>query len=280
MIKGIVIKGVGGAYTVATDKGSITCKARGLLRKQKITPLPGDYVQIENDMLHTVLPRKNELLRPRSANMDQVIVTMAAAQPAFERGLLDRFLLLAEYAGIPPVICINKWDLKPDKAPYEAYESTGYTLLYTSHKDGMGMEGLQQLMQGKTSVFAGPSGAGKSSLITWLSGVSQQTGELSAKIDRGKHTTRHTELIPLCYDHKPSGFCVDTPGFTSLDISMIPAASLASLFREFVPFIGQCKFNDCRHDKENACAVKHQVGTSIHPARYESYINFLAKTKI
>jgi ribosome biogenesis GTPase len=275
MIKqiGVIIKGVGGAYTIALDGGlgNIVCSARGLFRKQEITPLVGDRVEVSGTVLANILPRKNELTRPKAANMDQVIITMAKAQPAFDCGLLDRFLILAEYADIPPVICVNKWDLE-NEVDCSPYTQAGYTVLYTSCKNDMGIDGLRDAMRDKVSVFAGSSGVGKSSLINKLMGMEiRETGGLSEKIKRGKHTTRHTELLPLA----PAGYVVDTPGFSSLDISGIPPERFAMLFKEFRPFVGGCRFSDCKHDTENDCLLKAQVGKAIHPTRYKSYLNMV-----
>jgi ribosome biogenesis GTPase len=164
--------------------------------------------------------------------------------------------------------------LRKDGDFFSPYVNAGYPVFFTSVKNGTGLEPLRDVMRDNVSVFAGPSGTGKSSLINWLTGSpSRETGELSAKIKRGRNTTRHTELLPL----SPSGFCVDTPGFTSLDVNVVPVEDMAALFREFAPFMGQCRFSNCRHDKERDCAVKEQVGTAIHPSRYESYIKLIRR---
>jgi ribosome biogenesis GTPase len=277
-VTGTIVKGVAGAYTVAVKNDFIVCAARGVFRNRGMTPLVGDRVEVtitnpdkKTGVLVNLLPRKNELTRPRVVNMEQVVITMATTQPAFEYGLLDRFLLLAGHAGIPAVICVNKCDLESIESQVDMYAKAGYPLFFTSCKTGGGIDELKQAMSGKTSVFAGPSGAGKSSLISAVTGTALETGTLSERIGRGKHTTRHTELVPL----KPDGFCVDTPGFTSLDISAIPEPALAFLFMEFTPFIGRCRFTDCVHDHERDCAVKEQIGKAVHPKRYESYIRFL-----
>jgi ribosome biogenesis GTPase len=280
--RGVIIKGVGGAYTVSNgERSQYICVARGVFRKMGVTPLVGDRVEFSVEdaaartgMLLKILPRQNELTRPRAANIDRVIVTVSAAQPAFNGGLLDRYLLLAEYAGIPSItVCVNKNDLVSSAESLEMiapYAQAGYEALTVSAHTGDGTEKLRALMKGQLSLFAGPSGVGKSSLINRLSGseaASRETGELSKKIDRGKHTTRHTEILPL----KPSGYFVDTPGFTRLDIDGIPPEKYAALFREFRPFLGKCRFSNCRHLSESDCAVREQVGRAIHPLRYESY---------
>jgi len=278
---GIIIKGVGGAYTVHTTSGVYTCTARGVFRKRNITPLVGDNVEItitdevkKIGDLHTIKPRKNELRRPPAANIGQVIITVATTQPSFHAGLLDRFLLLVEHEEIPIVICVNKSDLRRTDE-FEPYIMAGYPVVYTNALTGEGVDNLREKMAGKLNLLAGPSGVGKSSLINALSpGLNLETGVLSTKLDRGKHTTRHTEIFPLG-KREEDGFCFDTSGFTSLDTTFIPKNELAALFREFRPFIYDCKFSNCLHDREIGCMVKENVGEAIHPLRYESYVKLL-----
>jgi ribosome biogenesis GTPase len=280
--EGIITKGVGGAYTVFADGTLYVCNARGIFRNMKMTPLIGDAVVIsvtdENKKIgtiHTIRPRKNELLRPPVANTDQVIITVATAQPAFNAGLLDRFLVLAEYEDIPILICANKLDIKKRDDSFAPYIQAGYPLVCTSAVTLEGLDDLRAHMAGKINVFAGPSGVGKSSLINALSPkLELETGELSTKLARGKHTTRHSEIFPLS-DNPADGFCVDTPGFTSLDTDTIPKNKLCLLFPEFAPFAQECKFNNCMHLREKDCAVKEQVGKKIHPMRYDSYVKLM-----
>ena len=284
---GLIVKGVAGSYTVLTDVGAYVCSPRGVFRNRNTTPLVGDnaVISITSEekkigTLHTLKPRKNELRRPSVANIDQVIVTVATAQPAFNAGLLDRFLVLAEYEGIPAVICVNKNDLdsgefsegEDDFAPYVL---AGYPLVRTSVVEGAGQDELRRVMSGKINVFAGPSGVGKSSLINSLSPkLDLEVGDLSAKLGRDKHTTRHTEIFALG-DLSENGHCVDTPGFTSLDIAHIPKNELAGLFLEFLPYLGLCKFGNCLHNKEMGCAIKDEVGSGVHPVRYDGYLKLL-----
>jgi len=281
---GIITKGVGGLYTVLANGQNYMCKARGLFRNKKggknTTPLIGDAAIIaitDEDKkigtIHTIEPRKNELLRPPVANIDQVIITVATAQPAFNAGLLDRFLVLVAYENIPVLICVNKSDLAGEDTRFAPYIAAGYPLVYTSTVAGNGLDELKQHMAGKISVFAGPSGVGKSSLINALSPkLALETGELSTKLDRGKHTTRHSEIFQLSEN---GGFCVDTPGFSSLEISHIPKKVLGSLFLEMEEYAGSCRFSDCLHHQERDCAIKEQMGHGVSTARYESYIKLL-----
>lgn len=300
------MKGVGGAYTVMVEEALFTCTARGVFRNRNTTPLVGDKVEItitdhekKIGTIHTINPRENELRRPPAANIGQVIITIATTQPQFNAGLLDRFLLLVGYEKIPVLICVNKVDLATAAAAkplftedmqskpharleavntleaFAVYEKAGYPLVYAGALEGTGLDQLRREMAGKVNLFAGPSGVGKSSLINALSlGLNLETGDLSAKLGRGKHTTRHTEIFPLG-DTPEDGYCFDTSGFTSLDITHIPKNELAPLFREFLPFISGCKFNNCLHDREAHCAVKEQIGGAVHPARYESYVKLL-----
>jgi ribosome biogenesis GTPase len=290
MIKnGLLTKGVGGLYNVLTEENTYTCTARGSFRNKKITPLAGDRVEIsiEDEQTATITsiqPRKNTLLRPAMANIDQIIVTLSAAQPAFNPGLLDRFLILAAQAKINAVICINKCDIYEaekgasamDDPLFIPYRMAGYPLIFVSAKQKTGLYPLREIMAGKLSVFAGVSGVGKSSLINrLLPHAAQEIGEMSTKLKRGKHTTRTVEILPLGITAE-EGFLADTPGFSSLTIEAIPPRDMASYFIEFVPFITHCKFNNCLHHKESDCAVKAQVGLSIHPLRYESYIKLIS----
>ena len=274
---GIIIKNVAGSCTVLTEGGTYVCKPLGIFRKKKIIPLVGDYVVIstENKTVNTIKPRKNELRRPPVANIDQVIITVATSQPAFNAGLLDRFLVSAEYSSIQPVICVNKIDMDFDKTLFLPYNNAGYTMVYASAFEKQGLDDLRKVMAGKVNVFAGPSGVGKSSLINALFPVlNLETGDLSTKLGRGKHTTRHSEIFPL-RQALSDGSCVDTPGFTSLDTANIPKSEIAGLFKEFNEFAQKCKFKNCLHNREVSCGVKDAVGNGISSVRYDSYLKIL-----
>ena len=277
---GLIVKGVGGKCEVLINGERYTCTPRGVFRNRGSVPLVGDHVKItitneakKQGVLHTILPRKNTLRRPMVANVSQAVVTVSAANPEFNQGLMDRFLIMIEDEDIPILVCINKKDLVSCDALelFEQYECAGYTVVFTDTINGEGIERLRQEMSGRINLFAGPSGVGKSSLINaLLPDLRLETGELSTKNKRGKHTTRHTELFPI-----GDGFLFDTPGFTSLDITHVNPENYAYLFREFRTYLVDCKFSNCIHAGEVGCAVKEQVGKGIHPARYESYLSII-----
>ncbi|MCL2189505.1 MAG: ribosome small subunit-dependent GTPase A [Defluviitaleaceae bacterium] len=295
---GLITKGVGGLYTVRTPDGDYFCSARGAFRNKKISPLVGDNVEItieseaeRSGAISVIYPRRNVLTRPAVANIDRVIVTASAAQPAFNAGLLDRLLVLVARAGISAVICITKCDLLDPKNTlcgvsladdplFLPYSMAGYPLFFTSTQGAFheGLTSLRAEMAGHISVFAGVSGAGKSSLINaLLPNAKLETGEISTKLKRGKHTTRAAEILPLGNTPK-DGYVVDTPGFSSLEIDTIPPREMATYFIEFAPYAGECKFNDClhgTHDKEQDCAVKREIGDKIHPERYKAYVKMI-----
>ena len=290
MLEGTIIKGVGGQYTVDTLKGKYVCNARGLFRKQKITPIVGDRVQINfvedkgrsvsgselvgSGTLMAIMPRRNELRRPRVANVDQVIVVLAVSQPPLSFTLLDRYLIQAEYEGIEASICINKIDLDcvlPAEVE-DIYVPIGYPVFTVSANSGAGLQDVKEFLQRKTTVLAGPSGVGKSSIINSLIEEKKlATGVVSERIGRGKHTTRHAEFVPI----SASGYVIDTPGFSSLDPPDVSLLKRGSLFKEFGPWLGQCKFRDCLHKSEQGCVVREQIGLTIDPRRYARYLEWI-----
>lgn len=278
---GKIIKGIGGFYYVhVPGKGVYECRARGILRKEKIKPLIGDNVSMsvldETEKLGNVdeiLPRSNEMDRPTVANIDQAVIVFAVSQPEPNFNLLDRFLVMVAQKGIHAIICFNKIDILPAKqvdAIFETYEHTGYKVVTTSSLEGHGIEELKASLYGRTTVFAGPSGVGKSSILNMIqTEMVLETGTVSEKIGRGKHTTRHAELI--CF-HKDS-YVVDTPGFSSLNIDQMMPEEIKDYFIEFEEQAHYCKFRGCNHINEPKCGVKKAVtGGVISESRYLSYV--------
>lgn len=261
-----------------TIEGLFECKARGKFRNDKITPIVGDRVTIQitdkvnlKGNIDKVLPRSNELIRPKVSNVEQAAIIFAANKPSVNLDLLDRFILLIEQQKIEILICINKIDIDDNNKLNEIkeiYRNSGYKIIGSSTKTGNGIEELKNNLKNKITVFAGPSGVGKSSLLNKISSnLDLKTGDISVKIERGKHTTRHAELIELNF----GGYVVDSPGFTSLNITNIDADDLQYYFREFDPFIGKCKFNGCSHIHEPECAIIAQINKNISNKRYERY---------
>lgn len=280
MLNGTIIKGIGGFYYVDTENGIYECRARGIFRKEKLKPTVGDFVKIavldeknKKGSLDVIEPRKNMLIRPRVSNVEQAVIVFAAVSPDINIDLLDRFLILVAEQKLDVVICINKIDLDTDKK-YEniknIYEKSGYKVICLSAEKGIGIDELKSNLKNKISVFAGPSGVGKSSLINSIApNLQLKTGEISAKIERGKHTTRHAELMQI----EENSYIVDSPGFTSLFLEHIPSEELQYYFREFEPYLSGCRYTGCSHIHEPDCAVKEQVGENIQTERYERYIN-------
>lgn len=275
---GRVIKAYNSFFYVATECGLVTCKLRGLLktRKRGANVVPGDFVRFsmqeaEKGVIEERLKRQTFLQRPTVANVTQVILTFAAAEPDLNRSLLDRFLVLAEWAGIPRIIiCINKMDLLSDSANFlEDYKAIGYTVRYVSAMKPATVEVLREDLTQEVTVFAGPSGVGKSSLLNSLLPFAQRmTGQVSEKIKRGRHTTRAAELIPY-----QGGYLVDTPGFSSISFQGIEPSDLADCFPEFREYIGSCRFTTCTHTHEPSCRVKEAVAVGmITQNRYDSYV--------
>lgn len=277
-----VIKMYNGFYylQVAGQEELLSCRLRGRIKRNKGAVVTGDYVEYQmledgTGVIESCLPRRTLLKRPAVANIDQVLITFAARQPDLNRLLLNRFLVLAEWSGIPEiVICINKCDLLEEKADFlQDYVQAGYKLLMVSAQEGKGIQELKNLLTGRVTVFAGPSGVGKSSLLNAVdSNLELATGKISDKIKRGKHTTRAACLLPL----PEGGTVVDTPGFSAAELENIDKAQLAHYFPEFRPYIEKCYYNTCTHSHEPDCAVKEAVAAgAICQARYEAYLNIL-----
>ncbi len=274
MTKGIITKGIGGFYYIKTSEGVIECKARGIFRKNKIIPMVGDKVVINKEagVIEKIEERQNSLIRPAVSNIDMAMIVFALRKPNPNLNLLDKFLVMIEKEEIHASICFNKIDISEEEdieVIKNIYRNTGYEIVYTSAKTNKGVDELKDLLKDKISVFAGPSGVGKSTLLNEIQpGLSLQTGDISEKTKRGKHTTRHVELIDLA----SGGMVLDTPGFTSLDIQAIEKEELQYYFPEIETFIGQCKFNGCCHINEPECMVKEKVKEGyISEKRYASY---------
>ncbi len=277
---GKIIKGISGFYYVYVEgAGLYECKAKGAFRKQKIKPLVGDNVEIavidEANKLGNVekiLPRKNELIRPAVSNIDMALVIFASAKPDPNFNLLDRFLCMMEYQKVPVTICFNKIDLVDQEKLKEysgIYEPAGYNVIFTCTKTKEGLGSIRRLLEGKTTTVAGPSGVGKSSIINCLqSDITMETGTISEKIERGKHTTRHSEIIPVSHDT----YIMDTPGFSSMDVPGFEKEDLWTCYPEFVRHEPYCRFIGCSHINEPDCGVKAAVEDGeISPVRYENY---------
>ncbi|OEF99079.1 ribosome small subunit-dependent GTPase A [Vulcanibacillus modesticaldus] len=281
MPEGQIIRALSSFYYVKSENNIWECKARGVFKKRKLTPVVGDYVVFEKvddnkGLITEIKPRKNELIRPQISNVDQAILVFSAKEPNFSSLLLDRFLVLVEQANIKPIICITKLDLVEDmdelNSKLKVYEDIGYQVIRTS-KLGVGITEIKEVLKGKVSVFSGQSGVGKSTLLNTISPeLYLETANISQKLGRGKHTTRVVQLITL-----PSGGTVaDTPGFSSLDFHGINSKELDKYFIEIAELSTQCRFRGCLHLSEPGCAVKEAVEEGqINKERYEHYLEFL-----
>lgn len=283
-MKGLIIKGIGGFYYVKTADGIYQAKGRGIFKKEGITLAVGDNVELEvlpdgDGVINEILPRKNQFIRPPIANVDCFIVVFAAAKPKPNFSIIDKFLIMAEVGNMDAVLCINKCDLASDEELArirDIYEGI-YPMFFVSAKSGEGIDSLDTYISGKRAAFAGPSGVGKSTITNLIvPQANMETGKISSKTSRGKHTTRHVEI----FESREGGLVFDTPGFTSFDILEADEAALSDYYPEFASYKGKCRFDNCRHLKEPDCRVREAAERGeISMARYESYLTNLEQVK-
>lgn len=286
MINGKIIKGIGGFYYVETAEGVFECKARGLFRKNKITPLVGDNVKISinsnsDNTIEEIENRKNFLVRPPLANIDLLFILSSFKDPDINTFNIDKLTVIAENCGIEPVIVFTKYDLADDssKKYTDIYKKAGYKCFSVSNENGIGIDNIKRLISGKICAFTGNSGVGKSTLLNSLEpSLSVETGETSKKLGRGRHTTRCCELYKIC-----GGYIADTPGFSSIDFekcNSVEKEELAYCFREFREYLGNCKFNSCSHCSDFGCAVNEAVKSGkISDSRHQSYVSLYNQIK-
>ena len=286
-MQGKIIRGIGGFYYINAGNSIYECKAKGSFRKDGIRPLVGDDCIIDildekNRLANitSILPRHSEIIRPAVANVDQAMIIFAISRPEPNFNLLDRFIIQISQKDLPCIIVINKMDLADDdqrREIEEAYVACGCRVVFTSVSNREGVEEIRKLIKGKTTTVAGPSGVGKSSMINLLqSAVKMQTGVLSDKIDRGKHTTRHSELIPIDEDT----YILDTPGFSSLNLFDVSTDTLKDYYYEFEDYAAECRFLDCKHISEPDCRVKKAVESGeVSRLRYENYLTLYRECK-
>lgn len=282
-LTGRIVRSLSGFYDVQLPDTVVTCRGRGILRRDHITPLTGDRVEITLDrgkgMVEGVLPRKNSFVRPAVANVDALAIFAANVNPVTEPFLIDRVAAIAGNQNVPCLICVNKSDLDPGENLRQIYEKAGFPVICTSAKTGQGIRELRAFLRGRLTAFTGNSGVGKSSVLNCLCpGLTLATGEVSEKLGRGRHTTRHVELYSLGEDT----FVMDTPGFSSFDtdqMDVILKENLQYAFPDFGPYVGRCQFADCSHRTEPGCTVRAAVEAGrIAPSRYESYLRLYEKS--
>lgn len=283
-MEGIIFKALSGFYYVDCGGQSVTCRARGKFRHERVSPLVGDRVAITvqpdgTGTVDAILPRKNQFWRPAVANIDYLVVVASGATPVTDPFLIDRVVAVAERQGCESVICFNKWDMEQPWDLYEVYRRAGFPTLRVSAETGEGLEELSALIAGRVCAFTGNSGVGKSSILNALApDIELPVGQVSEKLGRGRHTTRHVELFPLWN----GTMAADTPGFASFEEegAGCPPEQLQYAFREFKPYLGKCRFLDCAHGTEKGCAVLEALAQrEIAQSRHDSYVRLYAQAK-
>ena len=281
-LTGRIVRSLSGFYDVQTEQGVITCRGRGVLRKGHECPLTGDMVEITVEkgkgMVEKILPRRNRFIRPAVANMDALVVFAANVNPVTEPFLIDRVAAIAGDREVPVILCVNKCDLDPAVDLIKIYRHAGFSVIQASAETGEGVEELRELIRGKLVAFTGNSGVGKSSMLNRLCpDLALPTAEVSEKLGRGRHTTRHVEL----YDLGEGTYVADTPGFSSFDtdqMDVLLKENLQYAFPDFAPYLGECQFHDCSHRVEPNCAVRNAVEAGrIEKSRYDSYLRLYEK---
>lgn len=278
---GTIIKSIGGLYTVKSFDSIIECKARGVFRKDNISPVVGDTVEISNDVISKILPRKNFIVRPPLANLDTMVFVISTTKPSPNVTMLDKFIAVCEYKNINPVIALTKIDLADYNNILTIYNTIGIKTFTIDYSNKQSYMDLKEYLANKISAFTGNSGAGKSTLLNAIdTSLNIPTGDISQKLGRGRHTTRHSELYQL----DNGGLIADTPGFSTFETNkydIIKKENLASCFREFSPYVNDCRFNDCSHTKEKGCAVIQAVKDGIIPkSRHSSYCKMFENAKL
>ena len=284
-ISGLVLKGIGGFYYVQTEETVYECKARGLFRKQSVSPLAGDRVKLETEenqdaVITEIMPRKNVLTRPPIANLDQLAIVVASCSPAPNTLVIDKTIAAAENQGIAPILILTKTDLEQVQWLRDIYEPIGFPVVLVSSVTGEGVDRVKELLKGKTTAFTGNSGVGKSSLLNRIDErLGLETGEISRKLGRGRHTTRQVELFAL----EGGGYVADTPGFSAIQLEryhVVRKEQLPYCFREFRPYLDQCRFPSCSHTCEKGCAVLQAVEEGkISRSRHNNYLALYQEVK-
>lgn len=279
-IRGLIIKSIGGLYSVKSPLGVMECKARGIFRKQNISPCVGDEVVVSDGVISEIMPRKNELIRPPLANLDYMVFVVSTCEPSPNFLLLDKFIAICVFKGITPLIAVTKSDIKEDESITDIYKNSGAEVFVIDYSDESSLKVLYDTIAGKLCAFTGNTGVGKSTLLNHLdTDIVRETGEISRKLGRGRHTTRHVEM----YEMKNGALVADTPGFSTFETNkydIILKDELSECFNEFGEYFGKCRFPDCSHTKEKGCAVIDAVKNGDIPlSRHESYVAMYEEAK-